>query len=404
MGTFKTVYGYECKKLLQKKLTWISFLLCMIGLILNVTASMTTDYYVEGEKIGSNYEIFQKDREYARALNGREINQQLLEETIEAYHKIPLNFEGHYTQTPEYEKYARPYSQVFNFIAQTTNLMPSELISKWHPDENAFYSARQEWLEECWKNSGLSEKERKFWREEENKIEKPIVFWEHEGADKLMQSLQTVGILTLMFIGIALSGTFSEEHVRKTDALILSSASGKTKLYKAKILAGMTVAGGVTLIFSIVTWVLTLWIYGTGGFEAAFQIYYTQSSDSITYGQALFIAYGCLFATALLTAMFVMVLSECFRSSIASLAVITALILASMIINIPSQYRIPSQIWAWLPTCFIVPWNIFGTYTIQIFQHCLPPWQAVPCIYLLSTVILFGTGKAFYKRCQIKGR
>jgi len=54
MGTFKTLYGYECKKILQKKLTWISFLLCMVGLVLNATASMTTDYYFERKKIGSN--------------------------------------------------------------------------------------------------------------------------------------------------------------------------------------------------------------------------------------------------------------------------------------------------------------------------------------------------------------
>lgn len=404
MGTFKTLYGYECKKILQKKLTWISFLLCMVGLVLNATASMTTDYYVEGKKIGSNYELFKKDREYARKLNGREIDQRLLTETIEAYHKIPLNFEGHYTQTEEYEKYARPYSQIFHFLVQTTKLVPSELIKSWQPDEKVFYAARQEWLEEYWKSSGLSEGEIAFWKEEENKIQKPVVFWEHEGTDKLMQSLQTVGILVLMFIGITLSGVFSEEHVRKTDALILSSVRGKTKLYKAKILAGMTIAGGVALIFSIITWTLTLWIYGTGGFRAAFQIFYARNSDSITCGQALFIGYGCLIVAALLTAMFVMLLSECFHSSLASLAVITALILASMIINIPSQYRVPSQIWAWLPTCYIVPWNIFGAYTIQIFHHWLPPWQAVPCIYLLSIVILFGLGKTFYKRDQIKGR
>lgn len=110
-----------------------------------------------------------------------------------------------------------------------------------------------------------------------------------------------------------------------------------------------------------------------------------------------------LFA-AVITSVFVMVLSELLHSNIATLAISTGLLMIAMIVNIPEQYRILAQIWNWLPWCFIAPWNVFGRYTISIPGHYLAPWQAVPVIYLALSAMIAAIGKPVYQRFQITGR
>ena len=56
-------------------------------------------------------------------------------------------------------------------------------------------------------------------------------------------------LLWLSFIGIGLANFFGEEHIRRTDQLILCSKNGKEPLYLAKMAAGITfgIAGTVLM-------------------------------------------------------------------------------------------------------------------------------------------------------------
>ena len=231
-----------------------------------------------------------------------------------------------------------------------------------------------------------------------------MIYQETGGWENLFSELQTVGILVLMVIAISLSGIFSDEHLRKTDQLILSSSLGKTKLYQAKIAAGIAFSASVALLFIAVTFLLTLLLFGTNGFHAAFQLIYPRCPEPLTCGQALLIAYGILLIVSVTVSIFVMILSELLHSNIAALSIITGLLLSSMIISVPEQYRLLAQLWDWLPFCIITPWNIFGPYTLSLFGTHLPPWQAAPLLYLLAGAVIAFLGKPFYKRFQISGR
>lgn len=98
------------------------------------------NYYVDGELIDTNYNMYQTDKHYSEALNGRAIDQSLLEETIAAYRKIPEVAGRHYTLTKEYQQYARPYSEIFNFIRQISGMQTSEVMLSWQPDEDDLLS------------------------------------------------------------------------------------------------------------------------------------------------------------------------------------------------------------------------------------------------------------------------
>lgn len=402
MNHFGTLYRYECKKLLSKKIVWISFLLCIITIAISLFAPFWGNYYAEGKLVDTNYNMYQIDRRYSKALNGREINQELLEETIAAYRKIP-GMEK-YTLTEEYQQYARPYSEIFNFIRGTTGMQASEVIRSWQPSEDDLYTKRQTWLTSLWEDLGLSKGEIDFWKEREGQIKMPYVYQDYHGYATMISSYQTVGLFVLMLIAICLSGIFSDEHTRKTDQIILSSPLGKERLYWAKIATGISFAAISTILFFVFTAITTICLYGIEGFHAVFQFVYASNSDPITCGQAVLIAYGNMVITAMIASVFVMVLSELLRSNIAALAISTGLLIMAMIVMIPEQYRVLAQIWGWLPWSFLTPWNIFGKYTISIFDHYLTSWQAVPVIYIITSVMLAAIGKSVYQRFQVSGR
>lgn len=404
MNNFRVIYRYECKKLLGRKIVWITFALCIVAIIVSLCVPFIGSYYVGGEVIDTNLNLYQTDKRYSEALSGRAINQELLEETIAAYRKIPYTKELKYSLTEEYQQYARPYSAIFNFIVGTTNMQTSDVILSWQANEDDLYTKRQMWLNSLWEDLGLSKGEMDFWQEREIQVKTPFVYQHHEAYSTLISCYQTVGLLVLLLIAICLSGVFSEEHTRKTDQLILCSPLGKTWVYWAKIAAGISFAVISAILLSLFTFITTICLHGADGFYAAFQLVYISNSDPITCGQAILIAFGSMIFAAIVTSIFVMVLSELLHSNIAALAVSTGLLIMAMIVVVPEQYRLLAQVWDWLPWCFLAPWNVFGKYTLSLFGNYFTSWQAVPIIYLVASILIATVGRPMYQRFQVSGR
>ena len=283
-------------------------------------------------------------------------------------------------------------------------MQTSEIMRSWQPSEDDLYAKRQIWLTSQWETLRLSEGEMDFWQERESQIKTPYIYQAHEGYSAIISSYQTVGLFVLLLVSICLSGVFSDEHTRKTDQIILCSPLGKTKLYWAKIATGVSFAAISTILFFVFIFVATMCIYGAEGFHAAFQLIYAGTSNPVTCGQAVVIAYGNMMFAAIIMSVFVMGLSELLHSNIATLAISTGLLILDMIVTVPEQYRVLAQIWGWLPWCFLSPWNVFGEYTISILGHYLTPWQAVPIIYVISGAVIAVVGKPVYERFQISGR
>ncbi len=404
MNHFGEIYRYEWKKLLGKKIVWVSLLLSILISIISVFAPLLGNYYIDGKFIDTNYNMYQQDKKYAKALSGRKIDQALLEETIAAWRKIPQSTNTPYQATEEYWKYARPYNEIFQMIRKTSDMQTFEAMYSWQPNEAELYAKRQAWLTSLWKDIKLSKGETEFWGEQEEQVKKPYTYEEHGGYRVLFSNYQTTGLFVLMLVAICLSGIFSDEHIRKPDQLILASPLGKTRLYWAKTAAGATFAVIITILIFTAEFVSAICLYGAGGFQSAFQFIYNPSSDPITCGQAILIAYGNMMMAAVFTSIFVMILSELLKSNIATLAISVVLLIVPLIFTAPAQYRVPAQIWNWLPWSFLAPWNVFGQYTVSIFGHCLTPWQAVPLIYLAAGILLAAAGKPIYQRFQVSGR
>lgn len=396
------LFQFELKKLVKRKLLWTTALVSLLCIGVTVTSGLFGTYYVEGKPVETHYQIFKTDQVYRKALSGRDIDQKLIQETVDAYKQIPIS-EERYTLTQEYQTYARPYSDIFNLVRSWTEMQLPDIRS-WKADEDTLYMIRTELLEKEWQAIPLTESEKEFWRNKENQMPVPLTYHYHEGYETALDSFLIIGVVMLFFAAICLSSVFSEEHTRRTDQLMLSSAKGKTTAYWAKILAGITTSVAAATLMSLTTIILCLSIFGAEGFETPVQIYFATYSYPLTMGQACLIAYGILILTSILAGVFVMVLSELLHSGVATLAISSGLIILGGMISIPEQYRILAQTWDWSPMAYLSTWNIFDPRTLTLFGRCFTSWQAVPVIYILLSLVFAVGGKYIYRRYQISGR
>lgn len=185
---------------------------------------------------------------------------------------------------------------------------------------------------------------------ENNSLEKPIYYQGYfDGWRKMASMMKVLACMEIMFIAICLSTVFTVEHTRKTDQLILCSRFGKKKLYIAKLMAGITVSIAFTLILSLLTFGIIAFLYGFDGYSTILQFILMRPFD-ITIGQAVMILIGLSFVGAILVSVLTMVLSELTKNSIATIGVISGvLILTMFILEMPSNLKILSEIWYLLP-------------------------------------------------------
>mgnify|MGYP007098668700 FL=1 len=200
MNNFGTLYYYEVKKILSRKLVWSVFFINVCCIVMFTCADLMGKYYVDGEVADTHYHMFQVDQDYRRALSGRQLDTALLEEMQEAYSKIP-DTQERYMLTDEYQTYARPYSEIYNLFRRWTQKKELDELRAWQPDEEALYAARLETMEQLWREQQLTDAEKALWREKEAQEQenRPLTYLYHEGYTKLLANgLNTLSILVLM--------------------------------------------------------------------------------------------------------------------------------------------------------------------------------------------------------------
>ncbi len=396
------LFGYELKKLLSHRVVWVSLVVSLLLSVITVCSPLIGSYYVNGEAVSTNYEEFQTDKAYQLALDGRVIDEALIAEMQEAYAKVPLEVEQ-YSLTEEYQKYARPYSAIYHYVRLATGLTGKEAI-RWVADTENLQEKRLEVQEKRWESYLLTEIEKDYWREQEAQIERPVVFRYVGAYSVLISAVYTVGLVAIFVVSVCLAGVFPEEHVKRTDQLILSSKCGREKTYGAKFGAGILFAFCTSLIMVLFTLGLAFAVYGTEGFFGALQLEYSGSSAAISVGEAVLIAYTMVLFAGVFMGVLVMMLSEVLRSSVGTLAIATGIIVLPMFFSMPEEYRVLYQLWSYLPSDFVAAWSLFSPQMVILGNFVVPAWQAVPVLYTMLGVVFAIVTKRAFVRYQVSGR
>lgn len=407
MKNLGILYKFELGKILRRKTSWITIIITLLLVLGTLGLDSLGGYFVNGVQVDTNFHMNQIFKADQMKLDGRDIDQALLEEMREGYGRIPkeaINGAVSYIGTREYQTYARPYSAIFNFVRSAGNMNTSEVMV-WKADEQELYQRRQQAVEKDWEGYLLAEEEKEFWKEQEEKLKWPVTFRFKEGYWHLLDGTYTIGLLILIAVNICLAGVFADEQSRKMDQLILSSKYGKTPVYLAKILAGVSFAAGFSFLVLLLSLLEIRFLYGLEGFSADFRLIMPGYSYPLNVGESVIVTWGLVIVVAIFIGVFAMFLSELFHNSLGTLALTLGLIILCMFVStVPEHYRVLSQIWSYLPVNAMAVWNIFDCRTVPILGKTLVYWQAAPILYLILGGVLAVIGKGRYDKCQVSGR
>lgn len=380
-----TLYKFELRKIISRKIVWITGGVLLVGLVIWGIASAVLPQNREYSDSSLNgYAANRAEQEAAEQISGRAIDQNLIDEMRPAYEDFIFN--GNY-------KEALPYLDVYNFIGRTLGTQAGAEILVC--DSEAFYEKLNAQLEAN-TPAGLTES---------ISFDEPIVYHGYfDGWRQIADMMKLITCMEIMFIAICLSTVFTVEHTRKTDQVILCTRLGKKKLYAAKTLAGLTVGVGFTLLLSLLMFGIIAFLYGFDGYDTILQFVLLRPFN-LTVGQAALILVGLSFAGAALISIFTMMLSEVTKNSIATIGIITGVLLVTMfIMEMPANLKLLSEIWYLLPSNLV---SLNGAFRYSMFHvggSPLAAYQYAPIVYLVLAVIFALIGKLTYNRYQINGR
>lgn len=219
-----------------------------------------------------------------------------------------------------------------------------------------FYRAREDKIETLINDPAraLSDEQKEYWRGRNKGVETPLQYGYSEGWSILLSSFELL-LFSLLAICTVLAPVFSAEYQAGTDAVMLSSKYGKTKLITAKILSSYFFG---LLAFSLhvaAALGILLFAFGTDGWNLPVQIINTVIPYPLTFLQATLMNLAVLYLVAMGLIGLTLLLSAGMKSPYLVLTVLVPLL--------------------FLPL-FLAPDGTTGAYSLTLFL--LPYRSAVP--------------------------
>lgn len=401
----KEILFFEIKKIIQRKSTWVAFLLLLaVQAFLAIMGSLGTTT-ADGVLVETHAERNRIDREFGLELSGRNIDDTLLTEMQTAYAKIADMKYPEYLLSEVYQSEVRKYAGVYELVRSWT---AGAGVSALNVSEEDLYRLQQLQREEMYESYELSEDEIEYWEEKAEELPDRFVYQYSVAYEYLinMSGIYMTCMLITFFISISMVNVFMEEHNKKTDQLILCARHGRGKLFFAKVTAGSIVIFICTLIMTIVAIVGKFISFGPEGFGAIVQpfvgIVYPYDLSA---GTTLIIMTVLLLLSSVLTAIITMLLAEMIHNSIGAMAVIVGVMFAARMIMIPNSWRVLSQLWNYIPINLLKADQGFTDFRlISIFGLQFTSWQFAPVLYVLVGGLFIFIGKKVYCSSQITGR
>lgn len=380
-----TLYKFELRKIINRKIFWITSGILLMGLLLWGLASAVLPQSREYSTVSlSGLEMNRIEREAAEQIAGRKIDQKLLDEMQPAYEEFIVD--GDY-------KKALPYLDIYNFIGTVLGTNASAEIL--NCDSDTFYAMLNTQLEA----NALAGREKNI------SYNEPLFYQGYfDGWRQMASMMKVLACMEIMFIAICLSTVFTVEHTRKTDQVILCSRFGKKRLYFAKLMAGLTVGMAFTLILSLLMFGIIAFLYGFDGYNTILQ-FVLMRPFNLTLGQAVMILIGLSFAGAILVSVFTMALSELTKNSVSTIGIIAGILILTMfIMEMPANLKILSEIWYMIPSNLV---SLNGAFHYSMFllgEGAMLSYQIAPIVYFAMAIIFSIIGNVVYNRYQISGR
>lgn len=421
-----TLYVFELKKIVCRKMVWgaagIMVLLCVLmgfADLVNTEYSYSKDGKEESVTI-SGYEQMEIEKRFARALSGRKIDDTLLKEMQDFYKEKNEGKESGNEMAIKSDLETGAQSSII--VGGTGNedlkeealdiqrYMPILFYVQWimqdfertyTTDAESLYTARERLVAENRADQMLTEKEQDHWKAQDARLNVPFTYTYMDGWKNLWDQANVINCMLLLLLSISLSGVFSMEHLRRTDAMILCSQYGKSKLYIAKILAGITFGAATALLLFGAAAVSDVAVSGADGLDGALQVSFPLSSRRMSMGQLILLLIFLVLVISALYSIAIMFLSEWMKKSVGVMAVPVGIMIFTLFVDIPYRFKTVSQIYDLLPTNLLMRQELWNDRLFSVMGKYLTNFQMAPVVYILFFILLFGMGKRIYQKYQV---
>lgn len=336
---------FELKKIIGRKATYISALVVFALLIvvygLNVYAQQNSDDDLNNV---SGFDAIALHKENADALAGSVTNERFTEDIL-AY-KAFLQDEGElkdeFTTAKgnilPFARYDnRNHYYLATFLAPWMNGYENIMYTAWRVDttgevdlygaiDQSFERRLDDGMAGTW---NYSEAERAYWQAQHAGMPQPLEYGYHGGWGAVLDCFDFL-IFVLLAICVGVTPVFAAEYRERTDAVILATRYGKSKLVWAKVAAAFIFAFGMMLIGLLISVGLPLLFYGAEGGDLPLQLMSVKIPYALTVSQAVAVSAGfALLVTAGLTAL-MLLLSAKWKSTLGIMMIGVALIFVPM--------------------------------------------------------------------------
>lgn len=383
------LYRFELKKILAQKLLWILAAAILLGLAVFGVATEVRPTN-SGLPMG---EVIALQREGSQELAGQTVDQAFLDRLLPLFTDPEANTEAQLK-----------YNDFFNWLTLILGTAHRQEILQ--TDEARLYEALWHQLAPDPQAAGLTQEEIAHWTEQaQARLAQALVYQGyHEGWQTVAHGMEVMVFLEILFLAVVLAPLFPQEHLRRTDQLILSCRFGRGKAYAAKLLAGVTVGVGFTALLLLAYLGMLGLVYGLEGANVPALFTHLFPAD-LTIGEMVGILFLAALAAAVLVSVAVMLLAELTRNAIAAMAVVLGiLLLTTMIYAVPENLRGLATLWYGIPSNFLCLSGAFRYPLLTLGEAAFPTWQVTPVVWLLLALVIALAGRWVYNRYQVGGR
>ncbi len=402
MNLFFNIAGYEFKKVICKKSSVIVLTLVILISAFSVFGTIIGNcYYLDesGNEVAvSRYEDEMTDRRYGEELSGRIIDADLIMEAVEAYKKVPINGNTWYTDTVEYQQYARKYSAIYGIVRRALGLKgPEEFQKLTREQAEQFDEIRRANRQGVIDNSKISENMKAYWQKCLDESPEKLTYEYSGGYSRFIAIMYSTAIMAGAALAILFSGIFSQEYTSGAASLILSSKHGKGLVIGAKLFVAFVISAVLIILLTVISYAETMIVWGSGGADGSLLLLGDIFPYTVTIGQSALLYSICMLAACLLVTAITALLSALFKTPFSTIVIMAIFLIVPMFIVLPDS----SPIWVFLlenllPTNMMAFWGAMYEYQYEIFGIIIPPYVFRPvCAAAGSCVCVFLAYRAF---------
>lgn len=345
---------FELKKALTRRVavaTNAGVLLMLVAIMaLNVMQTMTTDAH--GEVLSGTSAIAQaraNREEHAGTLTPERIASDLASYQDAIFEEIDPDEVTQMTGSAVYDLMVQGYSveEIYEFYnpywttllspwrltgdepAQTAARVTPEMAEGWY---EAVAQMTQDALDDgqggTWE---FSEAERAYWTDMQASVEQPLEFGYAEGWSNIIDCAAFL-TFSVLAVCVTLAPMFATEYQSGTDAVILATRHGRSRLVAAKIVASLMYSTAFFALSAAIIVGVSISFFGADGFWLPVQNIDLSSPYPLSAGQAALVTVGLMYLVCLGFACLTLAVSSRARSTLSVFVLDVVLVLLTGVI------------------------------------------------------------------------